>query len=703
MSSLRRTLAPPLTPADLLGALRRLGLLSRRRVRSSSAAWAQATDVRACGQELVESGLLTAWQLEQALAGQAARLTLGPYRLLEPLGHGGAAQVYRARHRFLKRLVAVKVLDSRRNAPDGEEISPKELLARFRREAAATSRLDHPGIVHVHDAASAGGTFYLVMELIDGVDLQQLVRDHGPLPADLACAAVRQAALALNSLHEHGLVHRDVKPANLMMVPDGPNAEPCFKLLDFGLACLTERPGSAERLEGTVDYLAPERGADPGAADPRSDLYALGCTLHFLLTGDVVFPGGNWTEKLLRHRLDPPPSVQSLRPDVPAALSEVVARLLAKEPADRYPDAGAVAAALEFRDQESGVRDQAAPRRRSRLPGPWTLAALTAVALPLAWLLPGRGAREHQSAEQRPAVDPPAVHSGSQELPRSASPPAPFAIDGRPGGFATLTDAVAAAGDGETVRIAVNGDLPTEPLRRRGGALTLRAASGYRPRLLLRPSSSWDALLDTDAALTVQGIDLGFAESGGSPVPLLHCSAALHLTDCRLDAAGRPVALAHRQGSVLSLKGCRIEAAVAALSVEAGRGHSCRIEVDDCDLHSEVGVSIWSGDTGAPAALDVHLRRCRIDANRALSLRTPPGEINLSAEGSTFHFRETLLAIAGGHGSDRRSDVSWRGDGNHYHGPGTWLWLDDQPTTLRGLPAWRTYWRSAEATSSEEG
>jgi hypothetical protein len=140
---------------------------------------------------------------------------------------------------------------------------------------------------------------------------------------------------------------------------------------------------------------------------------------------------------------------------------------------------------------------------------------------------------------------------------------------------------------------------------------------------------------------------------------------------------------------------------MAALSVEAGRGLSCRIELEDCELRGAVGVSVWSGEVGLPAPLDVELRRCRVDAERALSLRTPPGGINLSAEGCTFRFRQTLLAIAGGSGGGRRTDVRWHGDGNRYEGPGPWLWLDDQPTSLRGLPAWRSYWGSAEAASSE--
>jgi WD40 repeat protein/serine/threonine protein kinase len=258
------------------------------------------------------------------------------YEILGRLGEGGMGVVYKARHLRLDKVVALKVLPAR--AQD----SP-ERVARFLREMKAIGSLDHPNVVEAHDAGVAAGTVYLVMKFIDGTDLARLVRQRGPLPVAEACDLARQAALGLEYLHGRRLVHRDLKPSNLMRTPDG-----ALKILDLGLARWRTEAASDDDLTGTgqvlgtADYLAPEQ-VRRAAVDGRADLYGLGGTLFYLLTGRAPFahhPGS--FEKLEAHCTEAPPDVRALRPEVPAALAELVGRLLAKRPEDRPQTPGEV-------------------------------------------------------------------------------------------------------------------------------------------------------------------------------------------------------------------------------------------------------------------------------------------------------------------------------------------------------------------------
>jgi hypothetical protein len=267
---------------------------------------------------------------------------LGQYQLLARLGEGGMGAVYKARHLQLGKVVALKVL------PAGlmNELS----VARFHNEMKAVGRLDHPNIVAAHDAGQVGGTHFLVMEFVDGLDLSRLVRRHGRLPLADACELIRQAALGLQHAHERGLVHRDVKPSNLMLTRGG-----VVKVLDLGLArSLAEGP-PAERLTatrqviGTADYLAPEQWEDPHAADARADVYGLGCTLYHLAAGEAPFGGDRyrtWAQKMRAHQETPAPPLRQRCPEAPEALAAVLDRMLAKDPADRHPSPGDVAEAL---------------------------------------------------------------------------------------------------------------------------------------------------------------------------------------------------------------------------------------------------------------------------------------------------------------------------------------------------------------------
>ncbi|HEY7157677.1 MAG TPA: protein kinase [Gemmataceae bacterium] len=263
------------------------------------------------------------------------------YHILEMLGEGGMGIVYKARHRLMDRVVALKV-------PNRRLLDRPGFTERFYREARAAARLVHPNIVLAHDAEQAGDLPFLVMEYVPGTSLDRIIAQRGPLPVNEACDCVRQAALGLQHAHEHGMIHRDIKPANLLQTPAGQ-----IKVLDFGLAQLARQENDYELTEtppgvmlGTPDYSAPEQSRDARTADARADVYSLGCTLYFLLTGQPPFPGGTMVEKILAHQDRTPPSVARFRDDVPISLTGIVARMLAKAPADRPQSAAAVARLL---------------------------------------------------------------------------------------------------------------------------------------------------------------------------------------------------------------------------------------------------------------------------------------------------------------------------------------------------------------------
>ncbi len=261
------------------------------------------------------------------------------YRVLKTLGGGGMGTVYLAEHKMMKRPVALKALRPELTAQAG-------LAERFRREVEAAARVTHPNIVAAHDADQAGDCLFLVMEYVEGIDLARWLKEHGPLPVAEACDSVRQAALGLQYAHEQGMVHRDLKPHNLMRTASGQ-----VKVLDFGLARmvqLAQEGGTVSGMVlGTPDYMAPEQANDAHSADIRADVYSLGCTLYQLLSGQVPFPGGGLLDKLRRHAQEQPESLARLRPDLPAGLVRVIDRMLAKNPAQRYQTPAEVVAALE--------------------------------------------------------------------------------------------------------------------------------------------------------------------------------------------------------------------------------------------------------------------------------------------------------------------------------------------------------------------
>ena len=268
---------------------------------------------------------------------------LGVYQLLRPLGHGGMGAVYLARHRKLGKELAIKILPARR-------FRNQVFAARFQREIRAAGELEHPAIVRATDAGEEHGTHYLVMEHIDGLDLSQLSRAVGKLSIPDACELIRNVALGLSHAHSQGIIHRDVKPSNLILSKSGET-----KILDFGLARIGPWEGeSAElttvgQLMGTLDYMAPEQAERADAVDYRADLYSLGATLFKLLCGRAPLAASPDLSPLAKLRLmatHEPPSLDTLRPDAARELVDLVSRLLSRDPLNRPASADHVAEEL---------------------------------------------------------------------------------------------------------------------------------------------------------------------------------------------------------------------------------------------------------------------------------------------------------------------------------------------------------------------
>jgi eukaryotic-like serine/threonine-protein kinase len=339
----------PTTCDSLVNHLREHQLLGQEQLDAlATGACECSTDPRELARHLLRRGWLTAFQANQLLLGRGDSLRFGKYHLLERIGEGGMGKVYKARQIGLNRLVALKVLP-------GGGAAKTYLTERFRREIFALSQLNHPNIVQAIDADEVDGTLFFVMEYVDGIDLSRLVRQQGALPIKNACEYIRQAALGLQHVHERGLVHRDIKPSNLLLTnARGSRPGNLLKILDLGLARLRfgQTDENAAELThagvviGTPDFLAPEQAVNAHTADIRADLYSLGCTLHFLLTGQAPFPGGSPLEKLFHHRLQAPLPPDRIRPGIPRWLVEVVNRLLAKRPAHRYQTPAELVAAL---------------------------------------------------------------------------------------------------------------------------------------------------------------------------------------------------------------------------------------------------------------------------------------------------------------------------------------------------------------------
>ena len=294
------------------------------------------------------------------MSGEAAQMKLGEYKVLEEVGEGAMGRVLKAQHQRMDRIVALKVLAS-------HLVDSPKAVQRFHREAKMAAQLAHPNIVTAYDAGEQDGVYYLVTEYVEGKNLSVLVQEHGPTGWRRAVDWIVQAARGLGHAHEHGVIHRDVKPSNLMLATSMPGSsggtEPTIKILDLGLArtvvpasnALTcEQLTVTGQLLGTCEYLAPEQAENPRKADERADIYALGCTMYYVLTGRPPYGGSTDVSILLAHRHHKVPSLLDVSGEVPNELDRVFQKLLAKRPEDRFQSMQEVIDALELVGMSSG-------------------------------------------------------------------------------------------------------------------------------------------------------------------------------------------------------------------------------------------------------------------------------------------------------------------------------------------------------------
>ena len=303
-----------------------------------------AVDGEAVARQLVDSGTLTPFQAEAVRERRFDGLVVGNYQVLDRLGQGGMGTVYKARHRRMRRVVAIKILSR-------DVAKSENFVKRFQREVEAVARLSHPNIIMAHDADEADVGNFLVMEFVSGRDLATEVHERGPLPVDEAVDCILQAARGLEYAHGQGIIHRDIKPANLLRDTSG-----VVKVADLGLARFEESTGKADAASaltqagtvmGTADFMSPEQAMGAANIDHRADIYSLGCTLYFLLLGKPPYEGPTLMAILLKHRDSPIPSLAATRSDVPAELDALLRLMLEKAPADRIQTMTEVVHVLE--------------------------------------------------------------------------------------------------------------------------------------------------------------------------------------------------------------------------------------------------------------------------------------------------------------------------------------------------------------------
>ncbi len=344
-----------LTVEQAVATLTELGLVPEQEIRdllTRLPVEQQPKDGCALLEVLSRRGRLTKYQADALRDRPPQPVLLSNYLLLELLGAGGMGRVFKALHQRMERYVALKVLHEK-------AIDSPDAIERFHREVKAAARLHHPNIVAAYDADEDHGMHFLVMEYVEGRDLAKLV-EKGPLTLGKAVRHIAEAARALEYAHGEGVVHRDIKPANLLV-----NTKGSVKVLDMGIARIvaTEAGQAATQLThtgsilGTVDYLAPEQASDSNRADHRADIYSLGCTLYYILTGSPPHPGKNAIEKIFAHRDRDIQPLQQLRPDAPAELENLIRRMTARLPQNRIASMGEVAEILEALSEQCDSGD----------------------------------------------------------------------------------------------------------------------------------------------------------------------------------------------------------------------------------------------------------------------------------------------------------------------------------------------------------
>ncbi len=345
---------------EFLALLNRSELLSREQILDVSNS---LQTLRELAEWLVKQRWLTHWQVTQLLDGHE-QLRVGNYRLLDLIGRGGMGLVFLAEPMTKTNTV---VAPSATNESASDPVDSQQFVAlkimtqlgnpkglqRYLQEVQAASALDHPHIVQTLDSGVADGCHFLVMEFLPGRDLDAIMRDQSPLPVSWSCDVIRQAALGLQYAHEQGLVHRDIKPHNILVTAEPDFLTPRARILDFGLAHIAAESKSLREVTqtgavlGTADYISPEQAMSAKHADIRSDIFGLGCTLFQLITGELPFPGNNVMEKLMARITTIPPSVSAMRAEAHSDLDDLVANMLRTNPNDRPQTPAEVAAELD--------------------------------------------------------------------------------------------------------------------------------------------------------------------------------------------------------------------------------------------------------------------------------------------------------------------------------------------------------------------
>ena len=438
---------------------------------------------------------------------------LGDYQLDEFVGGGGMGAVFKALDTTLNRTVAVKVLA-------GHQATDEEMLRRFRNEAQSAARLNHENIGLVHAVGSSDGWHYIVFEYIKGTNLRDIVRQRGPLGFAAVIDISLQIAAALEHASQRNVTHRDIKPSNIIITPAGR-----AKLVDMGLARLQHVGGEQDLTVsgmtlGTFDYISPEQARDARAADIRSDLYSLGCTMFFMLVGRAPFADGTMVQKLLQHQQEPAPAIEAIRTDVPRRLAAAIRRLMAKRPADRFERPAALEVELIAIADDEGIdlsvsksAIEATPvvkRRRTEIVWPWAIAFGFLVALVALLAMQEQKQtplpEENRTNEKEPAAS--LAEARADKLKRVVLSPE------LPEEYGDLATAVAAAADGDIIELSADREHAIGPLRLAHKSLTVRAVASQRP--LLRVDELQFPLTDADQAvwsvvggqLVVDGIDI---------------------------------------------------------------------------------------------------------------------------------------------------------------------------------------------------
>lgn len=322
---------------SFLSLLEKSRIVADQRLKSALTDLAERSDgakvsTQTLAAHLVDSGLITDWHVDKLLDGKYKGFYLGKFKLLGHLGTGGMSSVYLAQHSVSKQTRAIKVLPRKR-------VSDKSYLDRFYREGQAAAALNHPNVVRIYDICSESDTHYMVMEHVKGSDLYEIVKEGGPLTPDVAADYIMQACEGLAHAHQKGMVHRDVKPANLLRTDEG-----IIKILDLGLALFQQEEEESltvlhnEKVMGTADYLSPEQAVNSHNVDHRADIYSLGCTLYFLLTAKPPFSEGSLAQRIAMHQTKNPKSLLHQRPGLPVGLVSICEKMMRKDPDDRYRD-----------------------------------------------------------------------------------------------------------------------------------------------------------------------------------------------------------------------------------------------------------------------------------------------------------------------------------------------------------------------------